>query len=352
MLFRTLIIGALTFLPLLGCHPSSLSDPERKSRAIRVIGSSTVYPFSTKVAQEFKNQTGYNVIVEATGSGGGHKLFCEGVGPGTPDMTNSSRRQKTTEFDHCAENGVTDIIEVKIGYDGIVIANALDAPQFNLRTKDIYMAFAKYIPTSDEDCTLHENPYRKWSDLNADLPDFQIEVYGPPPTSGTRDAFVEIAMENGARMVPCLAKLYETDREAFLKAAHILREDGAWIDAGESDNALVQTLLNTPTALGVLGYSFLDQNEDKIKAAKIGGVAPEFAKISSGEYPVSRSLFVYFKKANVKTTPGLKELAIELLSDRASGKGGYLNEIGLVPLSEAEREKYRRDVRMLHVNHP
>lgn len=314
---------------------------------IRVVGSSTVYPFSTKVAQEFKNKTGYNVVVEATGSGGGHKLFCAGLGPNTPDVINSSRQQKVTEFEKCAANGVTDIVEIKIGHDGIVVSNAIDAPMERLELKDIFLSFAKNVPVSSSNCALIPNPYLKWSEVNPQLPDEEIEAYGPPPTSGTRDAFVETAMEMGAMEIPCLADLRVQNETAFKDVAHILREDGYWIDAGENDNALVQTLVNTPSALGIFGYSFLDQNADKIKGLGVGKAEPEFAQIASGEYPVSRSLFVYFKKSKMISKSGLKAFALEFTSEEASGKGGYLEEIGLVPLSEEARAKVRADVEQL-----
>ena len=337
----------ISLFAMTACQPAETEFSRVETGEVRVVGSSTVYPFSTKVAQEFKNITGYNVVVEATGSGGGHKLFCGGTGPGTPDVTNSSRRQKKSEFELCQSNGVTDIIEVKIGYDGIVVANSLDAPVMDMSMKDIYLAFAKNIPASETDCTMQPNPHEQWSEINPDLPATTIEAYGPPPTSGTRDAFVEIAMEGGAKEIDCLAELAETDVDAFEVAAHTLREDGHWIDSGENDNALVQTLVNTPTALGVFGYSFLDQNIDKIKGAKIGGVEPEFENIASGQYEVSRSLYFYLKKDNIGETPGLKAYALEFTSDQAVGEGGYLEEIGLVPLPDPERAKVRADVEAL-----
>ncbi|WP_416879204.1 substrate-binding domain-containing protein [Litorimonas sp.] len=336
-----------SLLALVGCQPSETEFGRAESGEVRVVGSSTVYPFSTKVAQEFKNITGNNVVVEATGSGGGHKLFCGGTGPETPDVTNSSRRQKKSEFELCQKNGVTDIVEVKIGFDGIVLANSLDAPVMDMSMKDIYLAFAKNIPTSETDCTMRPNPYEKWSEIEPSLPETTIEAYGPPPTSGTRDAFVEIAMEGGAKEIECLAELAEVDGDAFEVAAHTVREDGHWIDSGENDNALVQTLVNTPTALGVFGYSFLDQNIDKIKGANIGGVEPIFENIASGQYKVSRSLYFYLKKANIEVTPGLKAYALEFTSDQAVGEGGYLEEIGLVPLPDPERNKVREDVEAL-----
>ena len=360
MTFKTLVLGTVSAAFLIACGGADTAvvqdngDKAVKETAtkmtggdIRVVGSSTVYPFSTKVAQEFKNKTGFNVVVESTGSGGGHKLFCSGADSSTPDITNSSRRQKKTEFNNCVKNDVGDVVEVKIGYDGIVLANAVDAPVMNMSLKDIYMAFAKEIPTSDTDCTMRKNPYMTWSEINPALPNVKIEAYGPPPTSGTRDAFVEIAMEGGAKKVACLADIRKADKKAFANNAHTLREDGKWIDAGENDNALVQTLVNTPTAVGVFGYSFLDQNADKIKGANIDGTAPEFENIAAGDYAVARSLYFYIKSAHVEMTPGLQEFALEFTSDAAAGPGGYLEEIGLVPLPDADRAAVRATVENL-----
>lgn len=311
---------------------------------IRIVGSSTVYPFSTKVAQEFKNMTGVNVVVESTGSGGGHKLFCEGAGSDTPDITNSSRRQKASELDACGANGVGDVVEVLIGYDGIVMGSTREAVDIDLTLRQVFQAFAKELPTSDDDCTPMANPNQKWSDIDPSLPDTTIEVYGPPPTSGTRDAFVEIAMEGGAQSYACLAALADSDSNAFQAASHTLREDGNWIDSGENDNVIVQTLVNTPTAYGVFGYSFLDQNTDKIKAARIDGAEPTFENISSAAYPVSRSLYFYIKAAHMEIMPSIRDYALEFLSDSAAGEGGYLEEIGLVPLADADRAAYREAV--------
>ena len=311
---------------------------------IRIVGSSTVYPFSTKVAQEFKNKTGVNVVVESTGSGGGHKLFCSGAGMDTPDITNSSRRQKKSELDACGENGIDEVIEVKMGYDGIVIANArtAEAPDFSL--EHIYKAFAKKVPTSNDDCTMIDNPNMTWADVDPALPDVAIEAYGPPPTSGTRDAFVEIAMEGGAKQIACLNALKDSDGDAFKIASHTLREDGNWIDSGENDNAIVQTLVNTPTAYGVFGYSFLDQNADKIKGAPVGGAQPTFENIAGGAYPISRSLFFYIKKAHIAELPEIKDFALEFVSDEAAAEGGYLEAIGLVPLPDDERAAVREAI--------
>ena len=322
--------------------PAAVSKSE-----IRIVGSSTVYPFSTKVAQEFKNKTGQNVVVEATGSGGGHKLFCDSTGADTADITNSSRRQKQTELNKCIANGVTDVVEVKVGYDGIVIANARTGVDMPLTLKQVYMAFAKDVPTSDSDCTMKPNPYTSWVQLDKSLPDAKIEAYGPPPTSGTRDAFVEVAMEGGAKQVSCMARLRKQDKKTFQNLSHTIREDGVWIDSGENDNAIVQTLVNTPTAIGIFGYSFLDQNGDKVKGAAVDGAEPTFENIASGAYPISRSLFFYIKAANVADKPGIQSFALEFTDESAWGPGGYLEEIGLVPLQDAERAKYRAAVENL-----
>lgn len=323
--------------------PATTPSADTRSE-IRVVGSSTVYPFSIKVAQEFKNKTGINVVVESTGSGGGHKLFCDGLGTNTPDVTNSSRRQKKSEFDKCGENGVGDIIEVKVGYDGIVIANSLEAPAVELSLEHIYRAFAKEVPTSATDCTMIANPYTTWADIDPSLPANTIEAFGPPPTSGTRDAFVEVAMEGGAKKIECLADLRGQDKKAFQTLAHTLREDGKWIDAGENDNSIVQTLANTPTAFGVFGYSFLDQNADTVRGISVDGAAPTLENIASGEYPVSRSLFFYVKADHADIVSGLQGYALEFTSEDAWGPGGYLEEIGLVPLSDEERSAYRSAV--------
>lgn len=314
------------------------------SEAVRIVGSTTVYPFSIKVAEELRNKTGTNTVVESTGSGGGHKLFCAGFRSGIPDIVISSRPQKSSESEACLKNGIGQVIEIKIGYDGIVLANALQAPQLDLSLQDIYLALAKDVPIGEEDCTLRPNPYRKWSDIRQDLPDFAIAAYGPPPTSGTRDAFVDIAMEAGAGQIACLSSLKRRAPQQFAKAVHTLREDGKWIDAGENDNAIVLTLTNTPGAIGVFGYSFLDQNENLIKGASISGVMPGAEAISTGRYALSRPLFFYLKINNAKIDPRIKAYAMEFTSEEAWGPDGYLEEAGLVTLSHEERLQYRAAV--------
>lgn len=302
---------------------------------IKIVGSSTVFPFSTAVAEQFGKKTSFRTpVVEATGSGGGLKLFCAGVGVGTPDITNASRRIKEKEFRKCRENGVTPV-EVKVGFDGIVLANAKKGETFSLTRKQIFQALAKNVPV---DGKIVPNPYRKWTDIDASLPNLKIEVLGPPPTSGTRDAFVELAMEGGAKKFNSLKTLRTEDKKAFKKIAHEMREDGAFIEAGENDNLIVQKLEANPAALGIFGFSFLDQNTDKLKGATVGGTEPDFDEIADGNYPISRSLFFYVKKEHVGVVPGLEGYLAEFTADGTWGDEGYLTDKGLIPLSEDERD--------------
>jgi len=318
-----------------------LAAPALARDQIRIVGSSTVFPFSTAVAERFGRGSRFSTpVVESTGSGGGLKLFCQGVGEGTPDITNSSRRIKPSEVELCARNGVSEIIEVQIGFDGIVLANAKRSERMSLTLEQIFLGLAKQIPVDGE---LVDNPNRTWQDVDPSLPDRRIEVLGPPPTSGTRDAFVEIAMEGGARRIPRLAELREQDEKEFQRVAHMIREDGAYIEAGENDNLIVQKLDANPTALGIFGFSFLDQNADQIQGSLIDGVEPTFEHIADGGYSISRSLYFYVKKAHVGRVPGLKEFIAEFTGDRAAGEYGYLSNKGLIPLSEARRAAVREN---------
>tara|TARA_R110002110_G_scaffold60228_1_gene169810 strand:- start:198 stop:1226 length:1029 start_codon:yes stop_codon:yes gene_type:complete len=306
---------------------------------IQIVGSSTVFPFSTAVAEAFGQKTSFGTpVVESTGSGGGMKLFCAGVGTGHPDITNASRRIKSSEVELCAKNGVTDITEVKIGYDGIVIANALEAPVYDLSLRDIFLALAKDVPT--EDGRWIPNPNMTWKDVNASLPAVKIEVLGPPPTSGTRDAFVELAMEGGCKTFGWVSDLKKKDKSAYKAGCHTVREDGGYIDAGENDNLMVQKLTSNPNALAIFGYSFLDQNADKVKGSPVNGVAPEFELIADGSYPVSRAMFFYVKQAHIGVVPGIEEYVAEFSSEAAWGNEGYLTDKGLIPMSDAERAQW------------
>lgn len=313
----------------------------RSSDAVWAVGSSTVFPFSSRVAETFAQKTRRPAPrVESLGTGGGIKLFCSGVGGNTPDIADASRPMTASEFDQCAANGVREIVEVPIGFDGVVIAQQRAGPAFDLQLQDVYRALAASTPAPGG--SFVDNANQTWRQVNARLPDQRIRVYGPPPTSGTRDAFVELGLEAGAKAVPALAALSTSDPEAFKTRAGRIREDGAWIDAGENDNAMVQILEKTPGALGVFGYSFLEQNRDRVKAALINGVGPNPQTIQDGSYPLARTLFIYVKKAHVGVTPGLSEFVQEYLSDAASGRGGYLQDRGLIQLHPDELAATRR----------
>ena len=316
---------------------------------IEIVGSSTVYPFSTVVAETFGKKTKFKTPkIESTGSGGGLKLFCSGNGIDTPDITNASRRIKKSEVESCASNGVNNITEVQIGFDGIAIANAKKGQSFKLSRKDLFLALAKEIP-GEKEGELIENPHKTWKDVNAELPAIEIEVLGPPPTSGTRDAFAELALEGGCKTIAWIKAMKKTDKSKYKSVCHSVREDGAYIEAGENDNLIVQKLEKNPDALGVFGFSFLDQNSDKVKGAEIDGVEINFENIADGKYPVSRPLYFYIKNDHVGKVPGIKEFLAEFTADDTWGDEGYLTEKGLIPLSEEEREKIATDAKELTV---
>ncbi|WP_368484195.1 substrate-binding domain-containing protein [Vibrio hepatarius] len=316
---------------------------------INIVGSSTVYPFATVVAERFGKSTHFSVPkIESTGSGGGLKLFCSGVGGNTPDITNASRKIKSSEIELCKKNGVNDVIEIQIGYDGIAFANSTKSAQLDVTIKELYMALAKVLPNEKGD--LVDNPYQTWQQINPDFPNVGIEVLGPPPTSGTRDAFVELVMEAGCDELPAMKALAKVDSKKHKAACQGLREDGAFVEAGENDNLIVQKLASNPNAFGIFGYSFLDQNRDKVQGAKINGVTPSFDAIGDGSYPVSRSLFFYIKKAHVGTVAGLHEYALAFTSEDAIGEEGYLTDRGLIPLSEADWKKVRQAAESLTPN--
>ena len=317
---------------------------------IGIVGSSTVYPFATVVAEQFGKTTRYKTPkIESTGSGGGLKLFCAGVGVEHPDITNASRRIKESEFQKCRANGVTEIVEVKIGYDGIVLANSKKVAPMKLTRKDIFLALAKQVPNPKGGEKLVPNPYRTWKDVNPSLPAKKIEVLGPPPTSGTRDAFVELAMEGGAKKFSWIKAMKEEDKKRYKAIAHTIREDGAYIEAGENDNLIVQKLDANPNAVGIFGFSFLDQNTDKIQGSFVDGVQPTFDAIAEGDYPVSRPLFFYVKKAHVGVIPGMEGYLAEFTSEKAWGPDGYLAEKGMIPMPDKERKKYHAAVERLRV---
>lgn len=347
--------------------------------SISVVGSSTVYPFATVVAERFGKSTDFKAPkVESTGSGGGLKLFCKGVGVATPDITNASRRIKSSEFEKCQANGVKEIVEVLIGYDGIVMANAKGAAPMELSRKDIYLALAKLVPGPDG--KLIANPNKTWKDVNPSLPATKIEVLGPPPTSGTRDAFVELALEGGAKKIADIKALRKMkakqvdEIEAMVKKLGIeaawaaavkkkgakakgkdvvkiigrsVREDGAYIEAGENDNLIVNKLVANPNALGIFGFSFLDQNSDKVQGSIIDGNEPSFDAIASGDYKVSRPLYFYVKKAHIGTVPGIQEYLNSFVSEDVIGPDGYLIDKGLIPLGDDAYEEMAGGARAL-----
>lgn len=300
---------------------------------ILIVGSSTVYPFVTVAAEQFGNETGHKApTVEPTGTGGGFKQFCEGIGEKFPDFANASRAIKDSERELCAANGVDAITELKIGFDGIVLANAKNAPRLNLTKEQIFLALAEKIPSGD---TLIDNPNQTWNQIDPALPAEKIEVYGPPATSGTRDAFVELVMEPACKDLPAF-KTAIPDEQARAKACHLVRTDGAYIEAGENDNVIISKLTNNPKALGVFGFSFLDQNRNTVQGSLIGGVEPTFENILGGTYGVSRSLYVYAKDAHIDLVDGMGEFAQELVSTDALGEYGYLADKGLIPLPADE----------------
>ena len=315
---------------------------------VSIVGSSTVYPFATVVAEQFGKTTRFKTpTIEATGSGGGLKLFCSGIGVDHPDITNSSRRIKQSEVDRCDANGVGEIIEVKVGYDGIVLANSKKTAVMDVSRRDIFLALAREVPSPAGGEDLVPNPYRTWKEVNDALPDRKIVVLGPPPTSGTRDAFAELALEGGCKTFDFIEAMKKKDKKSYKAVCHSIREDGAYVEAGENDNLIVQKLEAEPDAFGVFGFSFLDQNVDKLQGSLVDGVAPEFDAIADGDYPVSRSLYFYVKKAHVGQIPGIEGFLAEFTSEKAWGEDGYLGDKGLIPMPDEERMKFAADVRSL-----
>ncbi len=306
---------------------------------IRIVGSSTVFPFSTTVAEQFGKTTNFKTpVVESTGSGGGLKLFCSGVGVQHPDITNASRRIKKSEVERCAKNSVSKITEVKIGFDGIVIANSKASKQMKITLKQLFLALAKDVPANADGSQLKANPYKMWNEIDASLPAQKIEVLGPPPTSGTRDAFVELAMEGGCKAFPGIKAMKKSDKKKYKAVCHGIREDGAFIEAGENDVLIIQKLVASKNAFGIFGFSFLDSNADKIQGSIVNGTAPEFETIAAGKYSVSRSMYFYVKNAHVGVIPGIKEYVAEFTAEKAWGPEGYLADKGLIPLPDAARK--------------
>ncbi len=343
---RTILISSLATTVILAF--SSHANAQAARDSITIVGSSTVYPFTTTVAEQFGRAGKFKTPkVESTGTGGGIKLFCNGVGPQFPDIANASRRIRPAELQTCAQNGVKEVVEVKVGYDGIVIAESKSGNSMNLTRRDVYLALAKNVPDPANPTTLVANPYVTWKDVNKSLPAVKIEVLGPPPTSGTRDSFAELYMEAGCRTFAWLDALRSQDEPRFKRACDTMREDGSYIEAGENDNLIVQKLAANKDAVGIFGYSFLEENLDKLKGAVVDGVSPTFETVSSGKYPASRPLFIYVKKAHIGVIPGIAEFIAEYTSEKALGEDGYLADKGLIPPAKNEIEKIRQDAKSL-----
>ena len=316
---------------------------------ISIVGSSTVFPFSSTVAEQFgKSQPQFKTPkVESTGTGGGIKLFCGGVGVQFPDIANASRRMKPGEFQDCAAKGVKEISEIKFGYDGIVLANAKSAPQYKLSRREIYLALAKQVPSRADPTVLENNPNTTWDQVNPSLPRVKIEVLGPPPTSGTRDAFGELIMTAGCEANPAMKAMEKTDKDKFKAICSGLREDGVFVEAGENDNLIVQKLEANPGTIGIFGFSYLEENEARLKGIAINGVSPSYDSISSFKYPGSRPLYIYVKNAHVRAIPAIKAFVAEFTKETTWGPGGYLVRRGMIAAPDAVRAKNAAAARAL-----
>lgn len=317
------------------------STPALARDQIRIVGSSTVFPFVSAAAEQFGREGKFRTpIVESTGTGGGFKMFCDGVDENTPDLANASRPIKPAEVEQCKEHGITKITEIPIGYDGIVIASSQQGPVYKFTKQQLFLALAREVPKGGK---LVENPYTNWKQIDASLPDAEIEIYGPPPVEGTRDALAELLMEKGCAGFPEFAAMAEAPRKA---ACTSMREDGRFIEL-LGGNIMVQKLVNNPTALAIFGYNFLEQNTSSVKASPVDGIVPTPAAISSGKYSLSRGLFVYVKGEHLSEVPGIREFLTLLVSDAATGEDGYLIMRGLLPLPAAEHDSAKTKVEKL-----
>ncbi len=330
-MLKKLSLLAISALALSACNDQASSGGAGGSRQeIRIVGSSTVFPFAKAVAEAYTklSATNKNPVVESTGTGGGIEAFCAGVGAETPDIANASRRMKKSEFETCTKNGVTDIVEIQVGIDGLAIASATGGPEWKLTQADVYKAVAA-------------NPFGKpnttktWSDVNASLPNLPIAVYGPPKTSGTRDAFAELILEEGCKTDEATKAMKKTDEDKYKAICHDVRTDGMYKEQGENDNLIVQKLNSNPNMLGVFGYSYLEENGEKVRGVTLGGVAPSTASIGDGSYPGARPLFIYVKKAHIDKIPGIKEYLAEFV--KAGASGSYLTKLGMIAAPDAVR---------------
>jgi phosphate transport system substrate-binding protein len=320
----------------------SISAQAEARSQMRAVGSSTVYPFAKLVAEHLAraNPRLGTPIIESTGTGAGMKLFCAGVGERFPDVENASRRMKASEAKTCAANGVKDITEIQVGIDGIALATAKGSPLQNVTTRDIYMALAK-TPFGKP------NRAKTWKDVNAKLPAIPIRVYGPPPTSGTRDALGELIMTAGCESNPGMAALKKSDENKYKAVCTGMREDGAFIEAGENDNLIVQKIEANPGTIGIFGYSYLEENQDKLRGIQINGVAPTYASISSFKYPGARPLYIYIKNAHANAIPAVRAFAAEFTKESAFGPNGYLLRAGLISAPNNIRARSQQAARSL-----
>jgi phosphate transport system substrate-binding protein len=332
-MMKQIALVAVSMLALTACQDQASSGGSGGSRQeIRIVGSSTVFPFSKAVADAFKNANAANKspVAESNGTGAGIKQFCAGVAADTPDIANASRRMKKSEFEDCQKNGVTEIVEIQVGIDGIAMAEATNGLAMKLTPLDIYKALAA-------------NPFGKpqtaktWKDVNPSLPAEAISVFGPPTTSGTRDAFNELIMEAGCKTDAAIKDLKDTDKKKFEAICHDYRNDGSYQEQGENDNLIVQKLAKDPSMLGIFGYSYLEENSDKVKAIAINGIMPTTATIGDGSYPGARPLYIYIKKAHVGKVPGIKEYVAEFV--KAGVEGSYLTKLGMIAAPAAVRAK-------------
>lgn len=311
----------------------TLAAPAMAGDRIHIVSSSTVAPFVATAAEQFGHGSGFATpVVESLGSGGGLKLFCSSAAEDSPDIAGASRRITEVEIRNCAANGITDITQLTLGYDGIVLANSKARAPFGLSERTLFLAIAKTVPVNGK---LVANPYRRWRDIDPALPDQEIMVFGPAPNHGTRDVLAALLMDNVCKSYPEIAAL---DDKARRVACEAMREDGPFIEVTADYTVMLQKLRAEPTAIGLLPFSYLDRNRDKIQAATLDGKLPTYETIYDGSYPLSRPLFVYVKKLHVATTRGLEAFLAELTSDKAAGKDGYLTEIGLVSLPEDRRK--------------
>jgi len=327
--YRSICLAAISSIALAACGGPGGSGGGTRDVA-RAVGSSTVYPFATAVAEKVGQESGKAPVIESTGTGAGMKLFCAGVGTSHPDIENASRRMKASEHADCVANGVKEVVEIQVGIDGIAFAEATVGPNVKLTPVDVYKALAAN-PFGEA------NKAKSWKDVNPSLPNIPILVYGPPTTSGTRDALAELILEAGCKTDPAMKALKETDEDKFKKICTQVREDGPYVDSGENDNLIVQKIAQNPKAIGVFGYSFLEENADKLKGIPMSGIEPTYATISDFSYPGARPLYIYVKKAHVGVIKGLTEYVTEWT--KAWGPDGYLKSKGMVVSPDEVRAK-------------